>query len=615
MPSTVTPMLGVLVDKPFDREGWLFEIKWDGYRALAFLKKDDVNLYSRNQKSFNNLFHVLLKELKTLNIEAILDGEIVVLDPSGRPQFQLIQNYQTTGKGQLLYYIFDILHLNGHNLRQLPLTERKEILKKLLAKTNHQYIRYSDHIETKGIALYKEASHNLLEGIMAKNGQGSYQMKRSSDWLKIKTHLEQEVVIGGFTQPRKSRKKFGALLIGVYKDNKFIYVGHVGGGFSGKLLDDVYSQMTPLIQKKCPFENEPKPNMPVTWIKPKLVCEVFFAEWTTEGMMRQPIFHGLRMDKSAQKVIKEPEHSTEKIVKKQEKETKNQSNSNFSNFDKVLWKEEGYTKGDLINYYEKISSFILPYLKNRPLVLHRFPNGIHEEGFYQKNVNHTIPSWIKTIEIQHENKTVNYIIVQNKKTLLYVANLASIDMNIFHSTYDNLDHPDYFVIDLDPESIAFDSVIEVAQEIHAVLEAIGIKCYCKTSGGRGLHVVIPLHGKYLYEDIKNYAELIVSLVHKRLPKITSLERMPAKRQKKVYLDILQNGPTKTIVSAYSVRPRPHAPVSTPLTWDEVKPGLDPLEFNIRTIFKRLDKVGDIFKPILGKGISIEKSLIKLEKLF
>lgn len=608
MPTIVHPMLGVLVDKPFDREGWLFEIKWDGYRALAFVKKSEVDLYSRNQKSFNELFHTLLKELKELKVEAILDGEVVILDPSGKPQFQLIQNYQKTGKGQLVYYVFDILHLNGHNLRQLPLTERKEILKTLLAKTERHQVHYSDHIENRGTALFKEASRKQLEGIMAKNGQSTYQMKRSSDWLKIKTHLEQEVVIGGFTQPRRSRKKFGALLIGVFENNKLNYVGHVGGGFSAKLLDEVFAKMTPLIQKTCPFENPPKPNMPVTWIKPQLVCEVSFAEWTKEGIMRQPIFQGLRIDKKAREVVKESETPTEKVVKK------THADSELTHPDKVLWKEEGYTKKDLIDYYDTVSPYILPYLKNRPLVLHRFPNGIDEEGFYQKNMEHELPSWIKTIKIQHENKVVNYLMVQNKKTLLYVANLGSIDMNPFHSKFDNLDRPDYFVIDLDPENISFESVVEVAQEIHEVLEAIGVKGYCKTSGGRGLHIVIPLHAQYSYDTIKKYAEILVAIVHKRLLKITSLERMPEKRQKKVYLDILQNGPTKTIVSAYSVRPRPHAPVSTPLEWKEVKAGLDPLEFTIRTMFKRLDKVGDLFKPILGKGINLEKSLKKLEGL-
>lgn len=307
MPHHIKPMLGYLEKKPLDAKGWIFEIKWDGYRAIAELDKHRIELYSRNQLSFNDKFRDIIDELKHFPVQsAILDGEVVVIDKHGRPNFQLMQNFQRTREGQIYYYVFDILYLNGRDLKELPLIERKAILKQLIASANSSLVQYSDHIEEKGIAFFKLAEKKSLEGIMAKNGQSSYKTNaRSHDWLKIKTHLRQEVVIGGITLPRGSRKKFGALLIGVYdKQGELRYVGRVGGGFTEKLLGDVYSQLEPLIQKSSPFIDAPKMTG-VTWVKPKLVCEVNFAEWTEEGLMRQPIFVGMRIDKNSKDVKRE----------------------------------------------------------------------------------------------------------------------------------------------------------------------------------------------------------------------------------------------------------------------------------------------------------------------
>lgn len=290
MPLKVHPMLAVLAEEPFDKKGWLFEVKWDGYRAIAQVEKETVHLYSRNQKSFNKQFENIVEELKELQIDAVLDGEVVVLDKSGRPQFQLLQNYEKKYASITYYYVFDLLYLNGFDLRTLPLLTRKEILKSIVPESRHSKIRFSDHIEEHGIAFFKEAEKNHLEGIIGKREDSPYIHKRSSDWMKIKTRMSEDVVIGGFTKPRGSRKKFGALLVGVYEKRKLVYVGHVGGGFTGKMLEQVYSQLEPLITSKSPFTNTPKPNTTVTWVKPKLKCEVEFAEWTDDQIMRQPVF-------------------------------------------------------------------------------------------------------------------------------------------------------------------------------------------------------------------------------------------------------------------------------------------------------------------------------------
>lgn len=286
----------------------------------------------------------------------------------------------------------------------------------------------------------------------------------------------------------------------------------------------------------------------------------------------------------------------------------------LNNLDKVFWPEEGYTKGDLISYYQEISPILLPYLKDRPMVMRRNPNGIDEEGFFQKDTTPLhLPSWTETIKIKHEQKSVQYILIQNEASLLYIVNLGCIELNPFNSRIEHLEYPDYIVWDLDPQDVPFEKVIETAHVIHEILEKCRIKGYCKTSGGRGLHVYVPLGAKYTYEQAKRLGEIVALLTHQQLPDITSLERMPAKRKNKIYIDTLQNEHTKTLASAYCVRPKPHATVSTPLKWSELKKGLHPSEFTIETIFTRLKKVGDLFKPVLGPGIDIAKALKYLEE--
>jgi bifunctional non-homologous end joining protein LigD len=338
--------------------------------------------------------------------------------------------------------------------------------------------------------------------------------------------------------------------------------------------------------------------MPAVWVKPKWVCEISFQEWTKEGIMRQPIFQGIREDKPARSVKREETVSLDGIG---------------SNLDKVYWPEDGYTKGDLLAYYEKIAPYILPHLKDRPIVLHRFPNGIEGEAFFQKDAPQSTPSWLKTIDIQHSHKVVRYFLVPDLKSLLYVVNLGSIEIHPFLTKYQHLDEPDFLVIDLDPENCPFKQVIEVAQAAHDLFDSLGIKHFCKTSGKRGLHIFIPLDAKYPFEAVEDFAKLLAQLIHEQLPKITSLIRDPKLRQKKVYVDFLQNGKTKTVVAPYSVRPVEGAAVSTPLDWKEVKSGLDPKEFTIETVIKRIAKKKDLFAGVLGKGISIEAALKKIDK--
>ena len=482
----IKPMLATLTDKPFNDPAWIFEIKWDGYRTIAHLHKDQVELISRNGLSFNKVFIPVHKELATYNAWAVLDGEMSVLDEKGLPQFQLIQNYLKTGQGTLVYYVFDILYLNGIDLRSRPLLERKRILSNFIPES--KIIKYSDYIIEKGIVFFKEAADAGLEGIIAKKADSKYYSnKRSQSWLKVKTQMRQEAIIAGFTKPRGSRKKIGALILGVYDENNELkYIGHTGGGFTVKSLNEVYERLEPLITEKSSFKTIPKVNNPATWVKPLLICEVAFQGWTDSGNMRHPIFLGLRGDKKTKDVKKE-------LPMKQE--VKNEGRLQLTNLDKVLWPKDGYAKSDLINYYDQMSSVILPYLKDRPESLHRHPNGIDKKGFYQKDLEYE-PSWVETCKLHSEsnNKMVNYLLCQNKETLLYMANLGCIEINPWNSRTKKLEYPDYMVIDLDPgERTSFETVIKVAQETRKLLEELNIQSYCKTSGATGLHVYVPLN--------------------------------------------------------------------------------------------------------------------------
>jgi bifunctional non-homologous end joining protein LigD len=622
MPSHVKPMLATLVDEPFDAQDWIFEVKWDGYRALAEIQKESCHLYSRNLQTFDKRFPALLADLRSIPATALLDGEIVVLDDQGKPSFQLVQNYQRTQSGTLIYYVFDLLYLEGYDVRQLPLIERKKLLKQLLPD-NLTHLRFCEHVEEKGKAFFEAALREGFEGIIAKQGQSPYQTGRSQDWLKIKTHQRQEAIICGFTPPKGSRQKFGSLLLGVYDQGKLVYVGHTGSGFDRQKLTSIYERLQPLIQPTTPFADPPKLRSSVTWVKPELVCEVNFAEWTKVGQMRQAIFVDIREDKKPEEVVRERTVSTQKALAKQAdsseesaaKKVKSRAKApppsvELTHLDKVYWPEEGYTKGDLIDYYRQVAPYILPYLKDRAETLKRYPNGIAGPSFYQKEIDST-PPWVRTEVIQHEDRAVRYLFIDHVESLLYAANLGCIGFHPFNSRFQSLYAPDYLILDLDPEGVTFDAVIEVAQEIHRTLEQWKVPSVCKTSGATGMHVYVPMGARYTFEEVKQFAKLIVHFIHQRLPDLTSLERSPQKRQRKVYLDYLQNNFAQTVASPYSVRPRPGATVSTPLKWSEVKAGLDPADFTIKTILKRLEKVGDLFKPVLGKGINLPTVLAKI----
>jgi bifunctional non-homologous end joining protein LigD len=614
----VKPMLAHEIDKPFSNDDWIFEIKWDGYRAIAELEGNDVQLYSRNATSYNEKYLPIVKELQKLNLHAVLDGEVVVLDEEGHADFNKLQLYLENQSPNLVYYVFDILSINGDGITGLPLLDRKEVLREILPQND--IIRYSDHVVADGEGFFKVIEDANMEGIMAKKATSKYLPGvRTNDWLKIKHQKSEDVFIAGYTEPQGQRQYFGALILAKKKGKQCTYVGHVGTGFNTASLQFLFEKMQPFITPDSCFEERITTNRPVTWVAPTLKCEVRFTEWTKEGFMRHPTFLGLKPDnevlpmptkKSASK-----QTAAKEIVEEKAPVLKfGKISVPLSNQDKLYWPEEGITKGEVIDYYQQVAEYILPYLKDRPQSLRRNPNGISEKGFFQKDAGDNTPDWVKTVSLPADsaNRNVDYIICNDKATLAYLSNLGCIEFNAWNSTTKQVDNPDYLILDIDPsDKNTYDDVVDVALAAKEILDKAGCISFAKTSGATGMHVFVPMGCKYDYDAVKHFAEILAHLVTEKLPKTTSLERSLEKRGQKIYLDFMQNRKGQTISSVYSLRPKPGASVSTPLDWKEVKHSLDPKQFNIKTILNRLDKKGDLFKGVLGKGVDLEKALGKM----
>jgi bifunctional non-homologous end joining protein LigD len=629
MPRTVSPMLATLDTRPPSGESWIYEVKWDGVRALCFIEENELRIFSRSGKRCDQQYpelSVLPRQVKAS--QAILDGEIAVLDDKGRSSFSLIQpRISVTDANAVAHlarsapvnlFLFDLLYLDGHDLRGLPLEERKRLLAEVVAPSDR--IQVSDFFTVDGAAMLEAARANGLEGIVAKARGSKYEGRRSRAWVKVKVVSTGDFVIGGFTHGE--RDYFSSLVLGLYDGEKLTHAGQVGTGFNEKSLKEIYGKIEPLITKKSPFSGTVKALRDVTWIKPELVAEIKYLEFTPDGLLRAPVFVALRSDKDPKECVRgdgeykeDEEHKGPLIPADSPAEVLLDIEGHrlkLTNLPKVFYPGEGITKRDVINYYDAVAGLILPHLRDRPLSLKRYPNGINEEYFFQKDAEGKVPEWVRLEPIfsEHNQDKIHYIICNDRATLIYLANLASIDQNPWMSRLGSLDNPDFALIDLDPtEGCPYSQIVEAAQLVKKTLDSIGLAGYPKTTGGDGMHIYIPLEPVYTFEQVRSFAELLSILVINQKPALFTTPRTVSRRKKaKVYFDYLQISSAKTIAAPYVLRAHPGAPVSTPLDWSEVKAGLEPGQFNIHNAMSRFERTGDLFEGVLTKPQRLEPAL-------
>ncbi len=636
MPSAVVPMRSFLARNPPRGDDWLFEVKWDGVRAICFIDDRSVRMTSRTGHSCERQY----PELSVIGHQiganqAVLDGEIAVLDKNGVSSFGLMQPRIAVAdpntvahlarRVPVTLFVFDLLYLDGYDLRNVPLIERKRALQSILQPSS--VMRYSEHFINQGEEMLHAARANGLEGIIAKRVQSKYESKRSQDWLKIKILTQQEFVICGYTTGE--REYFSSLALGLYENGKLVYAGNVGTGFDQNLLELIYRRMEPLTTSRSPFAETPQMLRETIWVRPELVCEVKFSSWTEDGRLRAPVFLGLRPDVDPTECVREasapPEEKTMPIVRNRLLSGKTEEATltidgqhlKFTHLNKVFFPAEGYTKRDLLNYYDAVADLLLPYLHDRPLSLKRYPDGIGGEFFFQKDTHDRFPSWIRVEPIysDHKKAPTRFVLADNRAALLYLTNLGCIDQNPWMSRVGSLESPDFMLIDLDPQGCEFDRIVEAAQLVRKKLDLIGLDGYPKTTGGDGMHIYVPLEPVYSYEQVRSLAEIIARVVAAERPDLFTTPRPVARREQgKVYFDYLQIGESKTIAAPYVVRAYPGAPVATPLAWREVAPGLLQSQFHLRNALDRFSRVGDLFEPVLKKPQRLEPAIEKLDRI-
>ena len=660
---TLQPMLAEPATDAFTRDGWLFELKLDGYRLIAAKTRGEALLLTRNGNDYTAVFPEIARAVAALPIdECILDGEVVVLDAQGRPSFSRLQQ-----RGRLqspldirrasvelpaTYYAFDLLAVADFDLRGLPLVTRKQLLVDAVPRLGP--VRLLDHIERQGEAFLEQVAAIGLEGIIAKRADGPYRRGRSTDWLKIKAEATGDFVIVGYTAPGGSRAHLGALQLADYVDGALVYAGRVGTGFDQAMLGELSRMLAPIVRTDPPcggpiVEGDATATIPeirtTTWVEPLHVVEVRFREWTPDGLLRHAAFLRQRPDKSARDCVRQQPvgHDAPPLSSRTSEASVGISPPDsvaghdaeqadpdppslrsvarddsravaFSNLKKVYWPADGLTKGDMVEYYRAVARWMLPYLRNRPVVLTRFPDGIHGKSFYQKDAPDFAPEWMRVERIWSEEtqREIRYFVCDDVESVLYVANMGSIPLHIWASRVGALEQPDWCVMDLDPKDAPFSDVIRTAQVLHRWCDAVAMPHFVKTTGKTGLHILIPLGKQCTYAQSRMLGELLARVVLRELGDIATITRQVTRRGDKVYLDYLQNRHGQTIVAPFSVRPLPGATVSMPLRWDEVNESLDPRTYTIRNAVERMEALGeDPVLPVLDLRPDLNEVLQRL----
>jgi bifunctional non-homologous end joining protein LigD len=658
MPAKLGPMLATLSDRPFSDPNWLFEIKWDGVRSLAFIHSGELKLRARSGNDITSQYPDLHQLPQALTAsQAILDGEIATLDSHGRSNFDKLQERMHVrnpapsllSEFPVVFFVFDLLYCDGYDLRESPLLERKQLLQKLLHGTDR--IRFSDHQLEKGKELFELAKGNGLEGIVAKRIDSRYVSDRSPNWLKLKASKTLDAVIGGWTTPRGAGLPFGSLLLGLYEGKRLCFIGHAGSGFNAQTHKEIFSKLKALHSDRSPFAEPTETNEKPTWVRPQLVARVRFTAWTDENRLRHPVFLGLREDgnpadctwqletsaatpqkSNSSDVVHAPPVVGKVLSGKSQIEAelfKGRSDNitleldgkrfRVSNLNKIYFPESSYTKRDLLAYYYRMADYILPFLEDRPLVLRRYPDGIKGQAFFQKNLSevHGLPGWLQTVRIdsEHRGEKIHYAIANNRASLLYLTGLGCIDHNPWSSCYTDLDHPDYFFFDLDPsDGTDFSVVVKIAKALHEKLQQLKLNVFVKTSGATGMHLYLPVEPVYTYEQLRTFAEIVARMVAAEHPSLVTNERSVAKRPAgRVLIDVHQNAHGRPLAAPYAVRAFPKAPLSTPLRPSELKTSLDPSKFNIKSLFARLKEHGDLWRDFWKRRQTLDHAVEAISK--
>ena len=646
LPRSVAMELATPVEEVPTGEQWLHEIKFDGYRAICRIRDGRAEFLTRRGNDWSGRLRTLAASAAALPVkEALLDGEIVKVTPEGRTSFQALQNsFAGEDAGGVSYFAFDLMHLNGHTLAPLPLEARKQALRELLeAAAGEERIRYSDHVVGRGPEFFEEACRRGLEGIVSKRKDSPYRTGRGRDWLKIKCFHRQEFVIAGFTDPEGSREGLGALLLGVHdSQGLLVYCGRVGTGFTGAVLRDLQTRLARLERKESPFAIPPRASRArgVHWVKPALAAEVRFSEWTKDGLLRQPSFQGLREDKKTQEIVRERTlpvaaipatgkasnpsaggtakasgasrrkgaagRAAKTTIASEGRKSSNPAASaarkaagasrveiagvTLTHPEKVLYPEEGISKRELAEYYEAIAGHVLPHVTGRPLTLVRCPEGALKPCFYQKHAAGELPSAVRRVMIQEKKGRGAYLVIDSLEGLIGLVQRGVLEFHTWGSTADRLENPERITFDLDPgPGVAWGAVLDAARLVRRRLSDRGLVSFAKTTGGKGLHVVVPLIGRNDWEEVYGFSRALAEAVVRQEPARFTATMSKAKRTGKIFIDYLRNVRGASAIAAYSTRARPGAPVSTPVGWEELAPTLRSDSFTIRNLPERLRK--------------------------
>ena len=597
LPAFVRPQLATLVDSVPQGDEWLHEIKFDGYRILCRIDNKRAKFLTREAQDWTGRFGALVETAQGLPIrQALLDGEVVALEENGTTNFQLLQNsLKQNNTATLVYFVFDLLYLDGWDLTRSPLRDRKKILEQILkpkrAKKAPNSLRYSEHWIGQGDELYQESCRKGLEGIISKKADQPYRSGRGRDWLKIKCSKNQEFVIGGFTEPAGSRSGLGALLVGVHDEQgNLLYAGRVGTGFTQQSLKELRSRLNSLERNSPPFINPPKgaEARGVHWVEPRLVGAVAFAEWTTDNLLRHPSFQGLREDKPAAQVTRENVSQQKKSPAASSQDSVEIAGIKLTHPDRVLYPEQGITKLELAKYYEQVADWMIPHLKGRPLTLVRCPEGYKKQCFYQRHVTESLRDPIQSIRVKEGRSTVSYVAVDSAAGLVALVQMGVLEIHTWGSRQDRLEQPDRLIFDLDPDpALPWKQIKEAAETLRDRMSGLGFSAFVKTTGGKGLHVVVPITPKQDWEAVKLFTKKVAEDLVREAPQRYTATMSKSKRKGKIYIDYLRNTRTATAVCAFSTRARANAPVSAPVHWHELATDVRGEYFTIRNVPQRL----------------------------